>query len=97
MDPMRPAHDLDAEQERWRSWIDAVCADLGVPNSAVDVPLIHALSKQVAHGMARPMAPVSTFILGLAVARADGSPAATERLAALIAAHTQPGVPQAGD
>ena len=65
----RTAHDLAAEQAQWQTWIDAVCADLGVPSSLVDVEAIHDLSRQVAHGLARPLAPVSTFILGMAVGR----------------------------
>lgn len=69
-DERRATHDLDAEQRQWQSWIDAVCADLGVPAALVDVAAIHDLSRQVAHGLARPLAPVSTFILGLAVGRA---------------------------
>ena len=69
----RTAHDLAAEQAQWQTWIDAVCADLGVPSSLVDVEAIHDLSRQVAHGLARPLAPVSTFILGLALGRALGS------------------------
>jgi len=60
----RTAHDLAAEQAQWQTWIDAVCAD---------VEAIHDLSRQVAHGLARPLAPVSTFILGLALGRALGS------------------------
>jgi hypothetical protein len=69
-DDRRATHDLDAEQRQWQSWIDAVCADLGVPAALVDVAAIHELSRQVAHGLARPLAPVSTFILGVALGRA---------------------------
>ena len=69
-DERRATHDLDAEQRQWQTWIDAVCADLGVPAALVDVAAIHDLSRQVAHGLARPLAPVSTFILGVALGRA---------------------------
>ena len=47
-DERRATHDLDAEQRQWQSWIDAVCADLGVPAALVDVAAIHDLSRQVA-------------------------------------------------
>ena len=89
MDDVRPSHDLDAEQAQWQSWIDGVCADLDVPSALVDVGAIHDLSRQVAHGLARPLAPVSTFILGLALGRALGQGGAlTDRpdLAASLAA-----------
>ncbi len=94
MDDVRPQHDLEAEQKRWQSWIDAVCADLDVPGELVDVAAIHDLSRQVAHGLARPLAPVSTFILGLALGLSLGEagvsavpPDLSARLAARIATH----------
>ena len=57
----REHHDLAAEEASWRVWIDAVCADLGVASDAVDVSAIHELSRIVAHGVARPLAPVRTI------------------------------------
>ena len=97
MDTVRPTHDLEAEAAHWQAWIEQVCRDLDVPAAAVDVTLIHALSKQVAHGIARPLAPVSTFILGMALGRAGDRAAAPTTaspatevaagLAARIAAH----------
>ena len=33
----------------------------------MDVAGIHALTKDIAHGFARPMAPVGSYILGVAV------------------------------
>jgi hypothetical protein len=94
MGDVRPDHDLDAEQQNWQAWIDGVCADLDVPADLVDVAAIHDLSRQVAHGLARPLAPVSTFILGLALGLALGeagsSPVPADlsaRLAARITDH----------
>ena len=37
----------------------AACAAVGVDDSAADVSAIHALTRDIAHGVARPMAPVS--------------------------------------
>ena len=54
-------------------WIDAVCTALDLPRDAVDVDVVLALAGQVAHCVARPMAPVSTFMLGLALGRGTGS------------------------
>ena len=57
------------------------------PPGAVDVTGIHALTKDIAHGFARPMAPVGSYILGLAVGAraARGEPADPTSLAAAIA------------
>ena len=55
-------------------WIDGVCAALGVPRESLDVDAVLALAGRVAHRVARPMAPVSTFLLGYALASGQGSP-----------------------
>ncbi len=54
-------------------WIEAVCAALDLPRTAVDVDAVLALAGRVAHRVARPMAPVSTFMLGLALGSGGGS------------------------
>ena len=59
--------DLTAAEHEWHAWIADACAALDVDADAVDVPGIHALTKDIAHGFARPMAPVGSYILGLAV------------------------------
>ena len=57
----------------------------GVDPGAVDVTGIHALTKEIAHGFARPMAPVGSYILGLAVgARAAAASRSTRRPRAAI-------------
>ncbi len=62
--------DLIAADEEWHDWIVAACAAVGVDDAAVDVTAIHALTRDIAHGFARPMAPVGSYILGLAVGAA---------------------------
>ncbi len=84
--PARAHHDLAAEEASWREWIDAVCADLGVAGGSVDVTVIHDLSRIVAHGVARPLAPVSTFLLGLAL----GQGMSRDEAVARIATHAGP-------
>ena len=59
--------DLAAAEQQWHDWIHDACAALDVDPDAVDVTGIHALTKEIAHGFARPMAPVGSYILGLAV------------------------------
>lgn len=65
--------DLAAAEQEWHDWIRDACDAVGADPAAVDVTGIHALTKEIAHGFARPMAPVGSYILGLAVgARAAG-------------------------
>lgn len=55
-------------------WIEAACAALQVPRDALDVDAVLALAGRVAHRVARPMAPLSTFLLGYALAGGTGTP-----------------------
>jgi Domain of unknown function (DUF6457) len=84
--------DLVAAEQEWQHWIDDACRALDVDPGAVDVTGIHDLTKQIAHGFARPMAPVGSYILGLAVGAraARGEAVDAEALSAAIRA-TFPG------
>jgi hypothetical protein len=48
-------------------WVDAACAELGLDPAAVDQRAVLDLARQVAHQVDRPAAPVTAFLLGLAV------------------------------
>jgi len=50
-------------------WLTAACAELALDPDEVDVPLVLNLARDVAHGVLRPGAPVTTYLLGLAVGR----------------------------
>lgn len=50
-----------------KTWINAVCAQLNLPPD-VNVDVILDAARVVAHNVERPAAPVTTFLLGLAVA-----------------------------
>ena len=67
--------DLEHPQQRWTDWVSDACAAVGVDADLVDIVEIHHLSKEVAHRLERPLAPVSTFILGLALGAARNGPA----------------------
>ena len=61
----------DAEPyDEWRRWTDQACAALDVDPAAVDIPTIHDVSRLVAHNVDRPLAPVSTYVMGIAVGAA---------------------------
>jgi len=50
-----------------KTWITAVSTDLNLPDD-VDVDVILDVARVAAHSVERPAAPVTTFLLGLAVA-----------------------------
>lgn len=80
--------DLTAAEQQWHDWINDACGAVDVDPRAVDVIGIHALTKEIAHDFARPMAPVGSYILGLAVGSrvATGEPVDPEALSAAIRA-----------
>lgn len=55
-------------------WTAAVCRELGLPES-MDIEsatkLVLDVTGDVAHGVARPAAPVTAFLIGFAAGRAD--------------------------
>ena len=89
---MSPQPDDQQAQERWADWIEQACAALGLDPEAVDVRSILDMTKTIAHGFERPMAPVGAYILGLAVGRLQeqGRPVDLEALRSTIEA-TLPG------
>ncbi|MFC7220752.1 DUF6457 domain-containing protein [Streptomyces polyrhachis] len=58
-----------------KTWIDAVKTELDL-DLAVDVPGLLDVTKTVAHGVARPAAPLTSFLIGYAAAQAGGGPEA---------------------
>lgn len=73
-------------------WTQAVIRELGL--DPIDRDPILDLTRDVAHGVARPAAPLTSFLVGLAAGRAGGSAAdvkaATDRVLALLADYTPP-------
>ncbi len=68
-------------------WAAAVCRELGI-EAAVDErharQVVLDLARDVAHGVARPAAPVTAFLLGLAAGRSPDPRAALDELAATV-------------
>ncbi len=69
--------------QRWIDWVEQAATAVGVDPGDIDIADIHYLSKHVAHRLERPLAPVSTFILGLALGAAQG-PATSDIRAELM-------------
>ncbi len=61
-------------------WIAAAKADLGV-DLDVDTATLLDLARDAAHGVARPAAPLTTFLVGYAAGRAGGGPQAVAEAA----------------
>jgi hypothetical protein len=75
-------------------FIRTTCRALGINRANVDQDLILELTKDVAHNVVRPAAPIAAFIVGLAAGRAGGDAdavrAAATKVAALAAGYTAP-------
>lgn len=61
-------------------WTTALCRELDL-DVDVDTELLLDVAKNAAHGVARPAAPITTFLVGYAAARAGGDAAAIEAAA----------------
>ena len=67
---MSPSSDANALSE----WVTAVSQELGLQgavDNAATVDMVLDLTSDVAHGVSRPGAPVTAFLVGLAAGRAD--------------------------
>ena len=63
----------DEDRTAWRPFIEQACAAVDVDAALVDETAILQMTREIAHAGARPMAPVSAYIRGLAVG-AGGDP-----------------------
>jgi hypothetical protein len=66
-------------------WAAAACRELGLDPAALDAKLVLDLARDVAHGVARPAAPLTAYLLGVAVGQGRplaGSAARISQLAA---------------
>ena len=63
-------------------WTTRVCTALGIP--APDRELVLDLARDAAHGVARPAAPLTTFLAGVAVGRGASAADTAEAIRALL-------------
>ncbi len=76
-------------------WTAAVCADLGLDPGSADTRTVLDLTRDVAQGVARPAAPLTAYLVGVAVGRGLTLPDAAARISALAAGWPQQGQEQA--
>lgn len=64
-------------------WIEAVCRELGLARGDLDRDAVLDLTRDVAHRVARPAAPLTAYLLGLAVGRGAGAAETAARITEL--------------
>lgn len=69
-------------------WASMAVAELGLDHDATEaaVPVVLDLARTVAHSVARPAAPLTAFLLGVAVGKGHSLDQSAQRLRALAAA-----------
>ena len=66
-------------------WIMTVSTDLGIDPGSADVRAILDVAREVAHNVDRPAAPVTAYLIGVAVGRGMPLKQAATRVHALAA------------
>jgi Domain of unknown function (DUF6457) len=80
-------------------WTAAVRAGLGLdpgPLSSADTKTVLEVARHVAHAVNRPAAPLTAYLLGVAVGRGLTLPGASERVRALAVSWAESKEPGAG-
>ncbi|HEY2552278.1 MAG TPA: DUF6457 domain-containing protein [Streptosporangiaceae bacterium] len=68
-----------------QEWTEAACAELGIDPAAAPARVVLDLARDVAHQVERPAAPLTAYLLGLAVGQGQQAEAAALRLRELAA------------
>ena len=68
--------------DQLHAWVEELAEALGLEPDAVDVRVLLDVARDAARGVARPAAPVTTFLIGLAAGRAGGNREAINAAAA---------------
>lgn len=61
-------------------WLESVCAELSLDPAELDQKTVLNLTRVVAHTVDRPAAPLTAYLLGIAVGRGQPLPGAAARL-----------------
>ena len=80
-------------------WTAAASAGLGLgpgPLSTAETKAVLDLARDAAHSVARPAAPLTAYLLGVAVGRGLTLPEAADRVRALAASWTESAEPASG-
>ena len=66
-------------------WTEVVCLEFDVPAGSVDARVILGMARDVAHQVDRPAAPLTAYLLGVAVAQGHPLAATAARISELAA------------
>lgn len=72
-------------------WTTLACGELGIDPAAMDTGVVLDLARDVARGVARPAAPLTAFLLGVAVGQGQALDEASARLTRLAQAFGEAG------
>ncbi|BCJ43556.1 hypothetical protein GCM10010168_41340 [Actinoplanes ianthinogenes] len=64
-------------------WVEAAAAELGVQPEELAVPVVLDVTRDVAHNVLRPAAPLTSYLMGLAVGRGADPAEAAAKISAL--------------
>lgn len=71
------------DESNLTTWATELAAELGI-EQALDVDTVLKLAADAAHGVMRPAAPLTTFLVGVAIGQAGGDPARVKDLLAIV-------------
>ena len=74
-------------------WVEAACGELGLTAADVEAKTVLDVARDVAHQVLRPGAPVTAYLMGIAVGRGADPAEAAGRISAL--AHAWPALHEA--
>jgi Domain of unknown function (DUF6457) len=72
-------------------WLAEVAVALGVPADAVRRDMVLDVTRDVAHGVARPAAPLTAYLIGVAVGRGTDPAVAVATVTRMAHDWAQPG------
>jgi Domain of unknown function (DUF6457) len=76
-------------------WTQAACAELGLDPATVELRTVLDLARDVAHGVERPAAPLTAYLLGVAAGQGQPVADAAARLTELARGWAATGQPPA--
>jgi hypothetical protein len=88
--PELPTRERDITVSTLDRWTQAACAELGLAPAQVPARVVLDLARDVAHQVERPAAPLTAFLLGLAVGSGQSLDEATRQLTDLAARWENP-------
>lgn len=68
------------------TWLSSAADALGLDKALIPIPLLLDVAADVAHGVARPAAPLTTFLLGFALGQRSRGDATLEQLSGDLSA-----------